>query len=224
MRLTDTTVVYHAHDNDSVKHLWPKGRAHQALCGDPLQPWGEMRRVEGYEMDKESPAADCAKCLIQHAARLALLAHDKQRDLDGSLHIEHVRRVAIAVHDESEPLLTVIALLHDVVEDSSLTPQRLREEHFPSVVIDAVVLLTRETGGDPYGDYIVALLAPGEANRLARRVKLCDALDNLRRSTARGDEKRIDKYTRLVGHLTGGMAAPREISDEMLASITESYG
>lgn len=76
---------------------------------------------------------------------------------------------------------TVTALLHDVVEDSDMTLDDLRNAGFNDRVLTAVSLLTREEG-TPYMDYIQAL----KSNPIARAVKMADLQHNC-------DMTRLDK-------------------------------
>jgi hypothetical protein len=134
MRLMDVQVVYNATHNDSAKHLWPIGRAHMALCGEALQPWGEMRRVEGLDLDRENPAASCVECLLKQAARLVNLAYPRHE-------IARVRARAEAV--EGDPWAVMVAMLCEMPVRTSITVKRLREEHFPDFVVDAVRVLAK---------------------------------------------------------------------------------
>jgi len=69
----------------------------------------------------------------------------------------------------------IVALLHDVLEDTSVDVAELHELGFGEHIIRAVLLLTHD-GTVPYADYIERLAH----DRLARRVKLADLADNLR--------------------------------------------
>ena len=127
----------------------------------------------------------------QLACALAAWAHRDQVDKAGRPYIEHPLAVAEAVEGE-EARLT--ALLHDVVEDSSVTPETLRNL-FGEEVADAVEALTHREGED-YFDYIRRL----SRNSLARQVKLADLAHNmdLSRISAPGeaDLRRVEKYRR----------------------------
>ena len=83
---------------------------------------------------------------------------------------EHPLRVAEAVDD---PTLKIVALLHDVVEDSDVTVEEIRN-HFGSVVAKAVDVITRKD--ETYSDYINRVAVVGD---LARKVKIADLQDNL---------------------------------------------
>jgi len=68
----------------------------------------------------------------------------------------------------------IIAVLHDVVEDSHWTIEDLRKEGFPEEVLHAVDRLTRREGED-YFDFIKRV----KGNSLARKIKLADLEDNM---------------------------------------------
>ena len=74
----------------------------------------------------------------------AYAAHHGQTDKSGVPYIFHPYHVAEQMTDE---FTTFVALLHDVVEDTSLTFEEL-EDQFPKEVLDALRLLTHE--GDVY--------------------------------------------------------------------------
>jgi (p)ppGpp synthase/HD superfamily hydrolase len=69
----------------------------------------------------------------------------------------------------------IVALLHHVLEDTSIDVAELHELGFGEHIVRAVLLLTHERTV-PYTDYIERLAH----NPLARRVKLADLADNLR--------------------------------------------
>jgi (p)ppGpp synthase/HD superfamily hydrolase len=69
----------------------------------------------------------------------------------------------------------IVALLHDVLEDTSVDVTELHELGFGEHIVRAVLLLTHDRTV-PYADYIERLAH----DPLARRVKLADLADNLR--------------------------------------------
>lgn len=89
------------------------------------------------------------------------------------------------------------AVLHDVVEDSSVTLGDLRAEGFPESVVDAVEALTKRQG-ESYEEFILR----AAANAIARTVKPADLLDNcdLSRIPAPGPEdfERLKKYQEAI--------------------------
>jgi (p)ppGpp synthase/HD superfamily hydrolase len=69
----------------------------------------------------------------------------------------------------------LVALLHDIIEDSDLNENDLHLFGYSNKVIDAVKLVTHDESGS-YSDYIDVLCRSG--NLLALIAKLADNLDN----------------------------------------------
>lgn len=136
--------------------------------------------------------------LIERADRIAEAAHAGQVDKAGAPYITHPRRVAAALNDATE---TIVALLHDVVEDGpGWTLERLRAEGFPAEVVAAVDALTHRENED----YFDAVRRAG-ADPIARIVKLADLADNSDRTRLRTigerDERRLAKYAKATAIL-----------------------
>ena len=104
--------------------------------------------------------------------------------------------------------IATIGLLHDVVEDTDVTEDDLREM-YPDVVTDAVMLLTKDESLS-YDENIQRIIDSG--NTYAMIVKYCDNTDNLENSirsylngrTANQVEKaglRMAKYMRSMAKL-----------------------
>jgi len=107
---------------------------------------------------------------LMSALDLAAAAHAGQVDKAGQPYIDHPIRVAAHFSDET---LGVIALLHDVVEDTPVTLERIAQEFGPDVAAEVEALTRRE--GESYAEFIRRV-----AQRpLARRVKIADLQDNL---------------------------------------------
>ncbi|MES2522682.1 MAG: GTP pyrophosphokinase [Gemmatimonadota bacterium] len=79
---------------------------------------------------------------LEHALALATLAHATQRELAGTSPNVYPSRLSLALPD-SDPDARTIALLHDVIEETDLTVEDLREEGFPEHILDAVGHWTR---------------------------------------------------------------------------------
>ena len=107
--------------------------------------------------------------LTNKAMRLAYKAHQGQTDQCGVPYIFHPYHLAEQMQDE---YTTCIALLHDVVEDTSVTLEDLQKE-FPEEVVEALRLLTHDKGTD-YFEYVKAI----KQNPLAKAVKLVDLEHN----------------------------------------------
>ena len=107
--------------------------------------------------------------LTNKALRIACAAHRDQTDQSGLPYIFHPYHLAEQMPDE---ISVCAALLHDVVEDTSVTLEELERE-FPREVTDAVRLLTHDPETD-YFDYVRAI----RQNPVAVRVKLADLAHN----------------------------------------------
>ncbi len=87
----------------------------------------------------------------------------------------------------------VVALLHDVIEDTDYTLEDLREMGFSEPVLEAVAVMTHAPEV-PYMDYIKII----KQNPIARRVKLADLEHNSDMSrldtVTERDIKRAEKY------------------------------
>lgn len=81
--------------------------------------------------------------LISASAAICERAHAGQFDKEGRPYVEHVRRVASYVDPDRSASVHAAALLHDVLEDSSLTVADLANEGIPPDVLEIVLLLTR---------------------------------------------------------------------------------
>lgn len=132
----------------------------------------------------------------EHAKRLAQFAHYGQRYGSKDYFEHHLLGVVQIAerHAQADDLgidnVRCVAILHDVLEDSSVRSSMLFE-CFGRDIAQAVVLLTRtsEVSKDEYLQKI-------KCNRLARIVKIADTLFNLMESSlVGGSEKRIKKYT-----------------------------
>ncbi|MFI5938021.1 HD domain-containing protein [Actinoplanes sp. NPDC051494] len=101
---------------------------------------------------------------------LANLAHHGQVDKAGHPYIDHPRTVARILRDQGYSDNVIMAgLLHDVVEDSTLTLNDLRELGYPESTVRAVDSVTRRAGED-YMD----LVRRAAADPVGRLVKLAD--------------------------------------------------
>ena len=138
---------------------------------------------------------------LERAIEIAVRAHAGQlypaRDGERGPYVLHLFRVMLAV-EGWEPRTT--AVLHDVIEDTPVTADDLREQGIPERVVEAIVALTHRDE-DSYEAYVDAL-AP---NPLAREVKLADLSDNLATNLAMPptpeNEARIARYEAAIKRL-----------------------
>ena len=137
--------------------------------------------------------------LTKKAMKLCFAAHKDQVDKSGMPYVFHPFHLAEQMSDE---LTTIVALLHDVVEDTPVTLGDLRQMGFPAEAVDAVALMTHAKGV-PYLEYVAKL----RDDPLARTVKLADLRHNsdLTRLDQIGeaDRQRAEKYQKAIALLEG---------------------
>ncbi len=109
------------------------------------------------------------------ALEIATKAHAGQVDKSGVDYIKHPIAVASFCHD---PKAKVAALLHDVIEDTDVKEEDLRQQGIEDDIVDAVVLLTKKEDFDKERD-LDSYLSAIKENPIAREVKLCDLLHNM---------------------------------------------
>ncbi|MDD1015745.1 GTP pyrophosphokinase [Pseudomonas rubra] len=107
---------------------------------------------------------------LERAIAVAARAHEGQHDKGGAAYILHPLRVMLRV---STPEQRIVAVLHDVLEDSPLTLSDLAREGFALKILAAVQALSRRDD-ESYQDFVVRL----GHDPLARVVKLADLADN----------------------------------------------
>ena len=104
------------------------------------------------------------------ALRLCFDAHKEQNDKSGLPYVFHPFHLAEQMETEET---TIVALLHDIVEDTNITLAELSEKEFDDAVIEALALLTHDKDTD-YMDYVRAI----KQNPIAKAVKLADLRHN----------------------------------------------
>lgn len=116
----------------------------------------------------------------QRAYEVAKKAHFGQVDKAGVDYIKHPETVASFLKTDEEK---AVAFLHDVIEETALTLQDLRNDGFSEKVINAVDILTKKKE-QTYQSYLELV----KTNELARVVKLADLRHN-------SDLTRLSKVT-----------------------------
>lgn len=104
------------------------------------------------------------------AMKLCFEAHKNQKDKTGLPYVFHPFHLAEQMSDEAT---TIVALLHDVVEDSDYTLEDLEKMGFGAEILDALRLLTH-LPEVPYMEYVANI----KKNPIARTVKLADLAHN----------------------------------------------
>ena len=134
---------------------------------------------------------------IEDALRMAIDAHEGQKDLDGKPVILHPLAVGLAGKNREE---MIAGFLHDVVEDTDMTFDDLLEQGVDKAIVDALRLLTHDKGTDYY-DYVQRIIDSG--NPIALAVKKNDLTHNLQRGHAGGHWKQVQKHERAMEMVNG---------------------
>ena len=108
---------------------------------------------------------------IADAMALATEAHKEQYDKSGVSYILHPFRIMHRMNTRTEQ---IVGVLHDVVEDTPITFQELKEKGYSQEIIDALDHLTKREG-EKYGDFITRC----RKNPIALKVKIADLEDNM---------------------------------------------
>lgn len=131
--------------------------------------------------------------LLEKAKRIAEIYHKGQVDKAGKPYMNHLRAVSDGVRGLGETY-AVIGLLHDTLEDTDMTIEKL-QTLFGDKVANAVSLLTHDDK-IPYLDYIRGIKKSG--NPYAIEVKKSDLRNNMDLSrlnqVTEKDLKRLEKY------------------------------
>ena len=127
------------------------------------------------------------------AMQIAFNAHKDQLDKSDVPYIFHPMYLAEQMDTEEE---CIVALLHDVVEDSDMTFEQLEKE-FSANVISVLKLLTHDKAVD-YMDYVKEI----KKNTIATKVKIADLTHNSDLSRlnviTEKDLKRKEKYQKAL--------------------------
>jgi len=107
---------------------------------------------------------------LEDAIMIAAEAHKGQKDKNGQPYILHPLRVMLAMNSDYEK---IVAVMHDVVEDTDWTIEDIANEDFPNEIVKGVKAMTKKKG-QSYDDYLKIV----KQNAIARSVKLADIDDN----------------------------------------------
>lgn len=127
---------------------------------------------------------------------ISMKAHKGQKDKAGKKYIFHPIKVAML---SKRYKTKIVALLHDVIEDSEVTIEDL-SKHFDEDIVLAVDCITKKKGQD-YQEYLNIV----KNNELSRKVKIADLthnsnLNRLEKITEK-DRMRKEKYLKAIEFL-----------------------
>lgn len=104
------------------------------------------------------------------ALRLCFDAHKDQNDKSGMPYVFHPFHLAEQMKTEET---TIVALLHDVIEDTDHTLEELSQMGFGKEITDAIALLTHDDSVE-YMEYVRKI----KNDPIAKEVKLADLRHN----------------------------------------------
>lgn len=137
--------------------------------------------------------------MLEKSIEIAVKAHKNQKDKGEQPYILHPLRVMMK---QSNDVCKIVAVLHDVIEDSKLTLDDLINDGFTMEIISALDCLTHRKG-ENYFDYIRRI----KTNPIALFVKYADLEDNMDMNRIKNptdkDYERKKKYQKALNILLG---------------------
>lgn len=135
---------------------------------------------------------------LERAIEIAARTHVGQVDKGGAPYILHPLRVMLRVAPGAQQ---IVAVLHDVVEDSEVMFEDLEREGFSAEMISGLRAVTK-VENESYEDFVArAALDP-----VGRAVKLADLMENSDLSRiaqpSQKDLERVQKYRRAIAYLS----------------------
>lgn len=118
------------------------------------------------------------KFKVLNALEVATKYHQSQKRKNGDVYILHPIRVALILIKEAgqkDEDSICAALLHDVIEDTAIRPDEIKEDFGVNVLNLVENLSTKKE--EPFSDYMYRIYESDEATIL---IKFCDRLDNAR--------------------------------------------
>ena len=110
--------------------------------------------------------------MIERAIEIAVNAHKNQKDKSGAPYILHLIRVMEKGKTEIEK---ICGILHDLVEDTNWTFEKIAKEGFSNEIIDVLKCVTKESENEDYNRFIKRVMK----NETAISVKINDLNENM---------------------------------------------
>lgn len=143
---------------------------------------------------------------IEKALMIATVAHSGSLDKAGEPYILHPLRVMTYLANNQTQLYEkrIVAILHDVIEDTPMTYECLREYGFNELIIEALKSVTKLEGESKMDAARRAIMNP-----IGRVVKLADLKDNMDLGRIKNptdkDFARNEKYKEVRDFLEKGL-------------------
>lgn len=128
---------------------------------------------------------------LDTAIEIAAHFHKGQRDKNNEIYLFHPIRIMMPMETYEEKM---VAILHDVIEDTECTLEILQEKLGNLNVVEAMDAITRRNG-EEYFTYIERV----SKNPIARKIKIWDLRDNLSRRGASLELQ--ERYKKALGVL-----------------------
>ena len=113
--------------------------------------------------------------LMKKALSIAVTAHKGVKDKGGTDCVLHPITVALMCKTYDEK---IVALLHDVIEDTPLTLDDIKKQGFPEYIVSALDAVTRRKPEEQFGDKRLDYIVRCKKNPIARVVKIADLTHN----------------------------------------------
>lgn len=132
--------------------------------------------------------------MLSETIILATKMHNGQFDKANAPYILHPLRVMLQMETEEE---MICAVLHDILEDTPVTAEGLKEMGYSDEIITAISCLTKKENED-YFDFIKR----AKQNSIAKKVKKADLSDNMSldriKNKTEKDYQRLEKYKKAL--------------------------
>lgn len=135
--------------------------------------------------------------MLHKALQIIAQAHKNQTDKAGKPYVFHLLRVSEKGKTDVEK---ICGLLHDLIEDTDWTFEKLKNEGFSDEIIQVIECLTKKQG-ETYQNFIDRIAQ----NPTAIQVKLNDLQDNMDMTRLSEitpkDVERLNKYVKAYHYL-----------------------
>lgn len=157
-----------------------------------------LKQIEK-QIEFEFPDQSINTPTYEDAYRLAEKAHNGQlRKYSGLPYIIHPTAVAAKFDTQT---FKIVAILHDIIEDTYLTPNDLIQLNYSDEIIYALIAITKKPN-EPYLEYILRV----QVNPIATAVKIQDIRHNLSTLPILQQTKdKINKYHLAIHIITNGI-------------------
>ena len=137
---------------------------------------------------------------VQIAISISATAHLGQRYGNKDYFGGHICKVVDNVFEmDASADAAIVAYLHDVVEDTKMTSEKLGELGISSENVERVSLLSRKKRQSEE-DYLASI----QKDEVALKVKIADSLANLSQCLYDNNHTKAQKYIRIIKSLTNG--------------------